>query len=520
MLALVVKVAHGSRGRPALLALISLSLLSAASAMAGTRPAGAPSTDLALIAQGRYVSLAADCLACHQGPGGKPYAGGTPLKSAFGTLYGPNITPDNQTGIGSWTRGEFDKALRLGIGKGGRYLYPAMPYDAYTKMTEADMDALWAYLRSVPAVRNTPPDNTLPFPLTIRSGLAVWQRLYFKPGPFVADPARDPQWNRGAYLVEALAHCSDCHTPRNMAQGLESEHLLGGAQIEGWYAPDISADAQSELGRLTASQLAAFLKTGVLKGNEKAFGPMQEAVHDSLRFLRDSDLQAMAHYLKNQANTNTPETANKARWVRLGDGQLVYENNCSSCHGADGKGRAGSVPALAGNNSVTAAEPYNVIDAVLQGFDPEQSWGPMASFADTLSDDQIADVANYVRSAWGNGATPNATPWMVGTWRKQADAPKDESHALLCPVLPADVEQPALDAGPAALKRAAADPAAMSSLVASYRLARPRSSTAQVIEALSAGYCRAVASDPISATRMSAELIAFAQRIAVTAVNH
>ena len=507
-------IARVGGGAVTLWAMVPVVLLAAAGATA----APARPDDRGLIAQGRYVALAADCVGCHSVAGGPPYAGGTPLKSPFGTLFGSNITPDVQTGIGSWTRTEFDKALRLGIGKGGKYLYPAMPYDAYTKMTQPDMDALWAYLRSVPAVRNVPPADTLPFPFTVRSGLAVWQRLYFTPGPFVPDTARNATWNRGAYLVQALAHCSDCHTPRNFAQGPEMQHLLGGAEIEGWYAPDISGDAHSGLANLSVNELAGFLQSGVLPGNAKAFGPMQEAVHDSLRFLTAADDQAIAHYLKEQPAAHTPETASRPHDVRLGAGQLVYDNDCASCHGAAGKGRPGSVPGLADNDSVTAAEPYNVITALLQGFDPQQSWGPMPAFATTLSDEQIADVANYVRAAWGNGATPNATSGMVAAWRKSADAPKDESHALMCPDIAADAEQPALQAGPVALKQAASSPARMADLVAGYRQVRPDSSTAQVIEALSAGYCRAVAADPISATRMSAELIDFAQRIAVVLV--
>jgi mono/diheme cytochrome c family protein len=494
--------------------MIPVSLLVSAAALA----AGGKPVDLALVARGRYVALAADCAGCHSVPGGQPYAGGTPLKSPFGTLYGSNITPDVRTGIGSWTRTEFDRAMRLGIGKGEKYLYPAMPYDAYTKMTVADMDALWAYLHTVPAVSHEPPADTLPFPFTIRSGIAVWQRLYFTPGPFVADSARGPQWNRGAYLVQALAHCSDCHTPRNLAQGPEMQHLLGGADIEGWYAPDISGDAQSSLANLSVSQLTRFLKTGVLPDNAKAFGPMQEAVHDSLRFLAEPDLQAMARYLEEQPGTQTPETAGRAEWVRAGAGRQVYENDCSSCHGDDGKGRPGSVPGLAGNASIAAGEPYNVISALLEGFDPQQSWGPMPAFAATLSDTQIADVTNYVRGAWNNGAAPNATPSMVSAWRRSADVPKDESHALLCPDLAAGVEKPALLAGTAALKQAASSRARMTELVASYRLARPDSSTTEVMDALSAAYCRAVATDPISATRMSAELMAFAQRVAVVLV--
>jgi mono/diheme cytochrome c family protein len=478
--------------------------------------AQAPTADAALVARGEYVALLGDCMACHTAEGGRPFAGGAALKSAFGVLYGPNITPDDDTGIGTWTRSDFDRALRLGVDQKGSYLYPAMPYDAYTKMTAADMDALWAYMRSVPAVHNTPPKNTLPFPLTIRQGLAVWQSVYFKPGPFVADAHKSAQWNRGAYLVEALTHCSECHTPRNAAQGLESDHLLAGAQISGWYAPDISNDRNSKLNSWSTDELAGFLKTGTMPGNVKVVGPMQETVHDSLRHLKDSDLKAMAVYLKAQPSTAKPVTADKVRLPpeRLADGRRVYQDVCSGCHQADGKGLAGGVPALAGNGAVTAGEPYNIIMAVLEGFPPQGTWGAMGSFANSLSDDQIADVANYVRTAWGNDAAPNATPWSVSTWRKNAVA-NDESHALLCPTLATELVKPALSEGPAALKQAASDRARMTKLVSDYRAARPQTSPAQVVEALSTAYCRAVASDHISEARMSAQISDFAQRIAV-----
>jgi mono/diheme cytochrome c family protein len=474
------------------------------------------------VARGKYISLAADCGSCHTASGGQPFAGGVPLKSAFGTLYGPNITSDRETGIGTWSKADFEKALRLGIAKDGSYLYPAMPYDAYTKMTADDLDALWAYLQTVPAVKNIPPKNTLPFPLTIRQGLAVWQSIYFKPGPFVPAAAKDAQWNRGAYLIEALAHCSECHTPRNAAQGLENEHLLAGAQISGWYAPDISNGERSAIKQWNTAQVAKFLKTGSLAGNVKAVGPMQEAVHDSLRFLADPDLEAMALYLKDQPHTAQPENASKARLPadRLIAGKQVYEDACGSCHQSNGKGLTGSVPALAGNDAVTASEPYNVIMALLEGFPAQGTWGPMGSFANSLTDDEIADVTNYVRTAWGNGAVPNATPWSVSTWRKNAAAPHDVAHALLCPSLATDVVQPALNEGTAALKQAASDRGKMSKLVGDYRAARPKTSPAQVVEALSTAYCRAVASDPISEARMSAQISDFAQRVALALGSH
>jgi len=497
----------------AVLALVAFSPLAAV--------ADAPKPD-GLVARGKYLATAADCMSCHSAPGGKPYAGGNALKSDFGIIYGPNITQDVKTGIGAWTKADFERALRQGRSKDGSYLYPAMPYDAYTKLTAADLDALWAYVRTIPAVENVPPKNTLPFPLTVRGGLAVWQGMYFKAGPYVPNTRKDQTWNRGGYLVQALAHCSDCHTPRNLAQGPETQHLLAGAKIEGWYAPDISSDANSKLNNWNVDQLAKFLKTGTGPGNSNAVGPMAEAVHDSLRLLTDADIHAIAVYLKDQPSTPQTETASAAKLPpeRLAAGKSVYENACSSCHQSNGKGIAGSVPALAKNDSVTASEPYNVVMAMLQGFKPQGTWGAMGSFAKDLSDDQIADVTNYVRTAWGNDALPNATPWSVSSWRKNADpAAPGQANALLCPSLSTDVLQPALSAGSTALKRAAADRTSMTKLVGDYRAARPNSSDAQVIEALSTAYCRAVSSDGQSGAGVSAQIADFAGRAATAIVK-
>jgi mono/diheme cytochrome c family protein len=469
-----------------------------------------------LIARGRYVALEADCNSCHTAPGGKPYAGGYPLKSPIGIIYGPNITQDVQTGIGSWTKTQFERALRLGRSKDGSYLYPAMPYEDYTKMTAADMDALWAYIRTIPPVKNTPPKNTLPFPFTVRTGLAVWQSLYFEPGVFVPDPHKNAEWNRGSYLVQVMGHCSQCHTPRNAAEALETRHQLGGADIEGWYAPDISGDTNSELRKWNVDQLAGFLKTGVTPNNAIAVGPMQETVHDSLSKMTTSDLKAIAVYLKDQPAT-TPVSPEKAKWTdeRLRAGKNLYEDNCAGCHQSNGKGISGTVPALAGDGAVTGAEPYNVIMALLEGFAPQGTYGAMGSFAKVLNDEQIADVANYVRTAWGNSAIPNATPWGVSTWRNTAGTPHDEAHQMLCPDLTSDLMQPALQQGSAALKLAATDTAAMSKLVYDYRSTRPKASSAQVIEALSSAYCRFVSADNISESRMSVQIANFAQLVAV-----
>jgi mono/diheme cytochrome c family protein len=223
----------------------------------------------------------------------------------------------------------------------------------------------------------------------------------------------------------------------------------------------------------------------------------------------------MALYLKDQATNTEPETPSKSSLPRLADGKRLYEDNCSSCHSRNGMGREGTIPALAHNDAVTASEPYNVIMAMLEGFKPQGTWGAMGSFAAVLNDDQISAVANYVRTAWGNGAPPNATPWSVGNWRKNATAAADNTHALLCPNLAEGVIKPALGIAPDALKQAAKDKGKMAGLVADYRTARPSTSKADVVEALSTAYCRALSKENISEARMSANIASFAQRVAV-----
>jgi mono/diheme cytochrome c family protein len=469
---------------------------------------------------GEYVARAADCMSCHTGSPDKPFAGGYPVKSPLGIIYGANITPDADTGIGNWTQADFERALRQGVRKGGAYLYPAMPYMNYTKMSAADMDALWKYFRGLQPIRNQVPKNTLPFPFSVRAGLAVWQGLYFKPGPFVPVAAKGDDWNRGAYLVEALGHCDQCHTPRNFALAPKTKDRLAGGEIQGWYAPNISGGDYSSVARWDANQLVTYLRTGNAPDNAKVIGPMGEVIHDSLQYLSAGDLRAISVYLKAQPTSESPQKPTKAYMPRLEQGKLVYEDNCSSCHQSNGQGIKGTVPALAGDGAVTALQPYNVIMAVLEGFPANGTWGAMASFADKLSDDQISDVTNYVRTAWNNDASPNATPSSVGDWRTNAVPAPVNAKAMLCPDLPKDVLEPALKDDAASLEQAARQPSRMSALVASYKSARPKSSKAEVIEGLSTAYCRVLASQPISEARMNAQLADFAQSAATRLVGN
>jgi mono/diheme cytochrome c family protein len=376
------------------------------------------------------------------------------------------------------------------------------------------MDALWTYIHGLKPIHNEIPKNTLPFPFTVRTGLAVWQGLYFKQGPFVPVAAKGEVWNRGAYLVEALGHCDQCHTPRNFALATKTKDNLEGGEIQGWYAPNIVGD-YSGVARWDTNQLATYLKTGNGPHNAKVIGPMEEVVHDSLKYLSMGDLRAIAIYLKDQPGSQNPQTPTKAYLPRLEQGKLVYENNCSSCHQSNGQGIKGTVPALAGNGAVTALEPYDVMMAVLEGFPANGTWGAMASFADKLSDDQISDVTNYVRTAWNNNASPNATPMSVGNWRKNATATQANDKAMMCPDLSKDVLGPALKDDAASLEQAAREPSHMSDLVASYKTARPKSSKAEVIEGLSTAYCRVLAAQPISEARMNAQLAQFAQNAAI-----
>src|ERR1700733_8554447 len=285
------------------------------------------------IERGRYLAVLGDCAACHSRPGGAPFAGGVALQTPFGKLVAPNITPDPDTGIGNMTNDEFLATLREGRGHNGERLYPAMPYPAYTKMTDDDVLAIRAYLATVAPVNNVVVANQLPFPLNIRLAMAFWNGLNFTPGRYQPNLQKSAAWNRGAYIVEGSAHCGPCHTPKTLLGGDKNNVALSGATLQGWFAPDVTNDPHKGIGGWSKDDLVQYLKTGTNKWT-LASGPMAEAVTHSTSRMSDEDILAIATYLKDSGEGNP---AAKPAPVAVSDnamraGAAIYKDSCAACH--------------------------------------------------------------------------------------------------------------------------------------------------------------------------------------------
>jgi len=483
-------------------------------------PAHAQEDDAALIARGEYLARAADCMPCHTSPGGKPYAGGLGLSTPFGTLYSVNITSDRKTGIGGWTFEQFTGALHDGIRADGAFLYPAMPFDAYTGITEDDLRALWAYVRRIPAVEAANPDNQLSFPFSIRLGMLAWRELYFTPQSFQPTPGKSDVWNRGAYLVEALGHCSDCHSPRNVMGAIKGKEQFVGAEVDGFYAPDIASAALAKTWR--PADLKNFLKTGSAPDRTSVFGPMADVVQHSLAHLTDADLDAMVTYLLDSpppADLPAPQKLSPLPAETYHRAAKLYVDQCAGCHQPHGTGLANSVPPLQDNPAVTATEPYNVLKAVLDGLPPGGRYGAMPSFAGRLSDQQIAELANYVRTSWGNQAPANATASMVGLWRSAGAVPDYGTSAaedFQCPQVGGAPGAPGPDANAVAALAAMIQGGNrhVPELIATYQKQASDTGTATTIDALLAAYCPTVAQADEPAYIKKAELERFAMQAA------
>jgi mono/diheme cytochrome c family protein len=388
-------------------ALIAILSLACAPAFAQLVPHG---QDFALIERGRYLTSLADCAACHTDPADKrPFAGGRPIETPFGTVLGANITPDAQTGIGSWTDEEFDAALRRGRMPDGSHLYPAMPYAYFARMSKDDVLAIRAYLRTVPHVHKRVATNQLPFPFSIRSVMAVWNALYFEPGELEPASDRSPQWNRGAYLVQGPGHCGACHTPKTRLGGDEKHHPLQGYAIQGWFAPDITNDAGG-LRNWSPGDIVEYLR----KGHNRfaaAAGPMAEVVELSGSRINAGDLEAIAAYLKQTPGETSQSQPMDVKNPVMIAGAAIYTDLCSACHKKDGSGVAYLIPNLAGAASVSAHDPTSVLRVVINGAesaatDAEPTAPAMPAYGWQLNDAQVAAVATYIRNSWGHASAP------------------------------------------------------------------------------------------------------------------
>ena len=385
------------------------------------KPTGVPSDFNAMdpVARGRYLTDAADCRACHTAAGGRVFAGGRPFKTAFGTLYSPNITPDPQTGIGLWGDADFLNAVHRGISRDGKRLYPAFPFAAYTYLVDDDVLAIKAYLFSLVPVKNVPPENHLAFPFNQRWLMSVWSLLFNSNQRFRPVAEHDAEWNRGAYLVEALAHCGDCHTPRNLLQALDNKHKFAGAMPEGWRAYNITSDPTSGVGAWNEAELAQYLSTGHALGRGTASGPMAEAVDLSYTRLTAGDIRAMVVYLRSVPAIESPDLPAPKSVPAPSDpkqgitvevdphGKQVFAGACASCHDWTGVSLLAPHATLTGARAVNDPTATNVTQIVLAGSKLQSASDALAmpGFGASYNDDEIAAVANYVTARFGAKAS-------------------------------------------------------------------------------------------------------------------
>jgi mono/diheme cytochrome c family protein len=375
-------------------------------------------TGSALVAKGEYLTRAADCAACHTAPGGKPFAGGRAFKLPFGSIYSTNITPDRETGIGQWSDEEFVRALHRGIGRNGEDLYPAFPYTAYALLSTDDVLAIRAYLSTVRPVslRNT--DNTLAFPFNQRYVLRAWKLLFMPTRQWEPSATHDAAWNRGSYLAEALAHCGDCHTPRNLMFATKRSRKYAGAVVDGWKAYNITSDSETGIGAWSDAEIEQYLSSGHAPAHGSAGGGMGEAIDLSLRHLSSEDIAALTRYLRTIPAQRSelaaqidhhPATLNGATaWSPEPDrnesiGFQIFASACASCHGWDGSGQQTDHAELLGSPAVNDPSGVNLVRAVLEGVKIGSPRGDnlMPSFAAAYSDAEIAAVSNYVIGHFG-----------------------------------------------------------------------------------------------------------------------
>lgn len=401
------------------------------------------------IARGKYLAILGDCAACHTAPDGKPFAGGVAIATPIGAVVATNITPSKSAGIGNYTLQQFSDALRKGVRGDGAHLYPAMPYTAYALVTDDDVAALYAYfMHAVDPVDVKPAPTRLPFPFNMRWYMAAWNWIFLDDKPFAPDPAKDAEWNRGAYLVRGLGHCGTCHTPRNLLMAESTSREFGGAQLGPWYAPNITSDVNSGIGGWQVGEIVDYLHAGHATGKAQAAGPMAEAIDHSLQYVDADDLQAIARFMKStpalhDAGDSRPAYAwgqadsafdtirgtdlpiDSGQW----SGAQLYDAYCATCHQAHGEGSFdGGLPSLFHNTATGKSNTDNLVMTMLVGIDYRTgaSGIRMPGFAHELSDAQIANLGSFLLARYGNPAG-KVTPDQVRTLR--AGGP--ESHLVL-----------------------------------------------------------------------------------------
>jgi mono/diheme cytochrome c family protein len=397
-------------------------------------PTGVPASlaHASLVARGEYLARAADCTSCHTARGGRPFAGGLAFHLPFGTIYSANITPDKDTGIGGWSDANFLNAIHKGVDDQGVPLYPAMSYASYTAMTDADALAIKAYLFSLAPVHADVPPDDLAFPFNQRWLIGVWAWLFDSDRRFEPIAERSPEWNRGAYLSEALAHCGECHTPRNLAFATNDREKFAGARTAGWRAYNITGDAATGVGAWRDDELFAYLSTGHAEGHGTASGPMGEAVDESLSKMAPEDIHALVTYLRSipaisssdlPATLAPPAPVSHKLGGAVGDtlGKQVFEGACASCHSWTGKSPIIPFATLTGARAVNDPSATNVAQIVISGMkrQTQQGRATMPAFGGTYSDVEIAAVANYVTARFGSRGS-QITEKDVAALRKQA----------------------------------------------------------------------------------------------------
>jgi mono/diheme cytochrome c family protein len=396
-------------------------------------PTGVPASlaQASPVERGAYLAKAADCMACHTKQGGKPYAGGLGFNLPFGTLYSTNITPDKETGIGNYSDQDFLNAVHRGVRADGARLYPAMPFTSYTYMTDADALAIKAYLFSLPPVHARAPANTLTFPFNQRWAMNFWSALFNPDTRFEPDTSQGPEWNRGAYLAEALAHCGECHTPRNLAFALDNRRKFMGAVTAGWRAFNISSDKATGVGAWRDDDLASYLAIGHATGHGTASGPMGEAVDRSFSLLAPTDIRAVVAYLRSVSAVASPDlpattappapASHKLGGTADPRGKMVFEGACVSCHGWTGESSISPFATLTGAWAVNDSSATNVVQIVVSGTRRQTPVDvvSMPAFGNAYSDDEIAAVANYVTARFGSKPS-QITAQDVAELRKQA----------------------------------------------------------------------------------------------------